>query len=656
MTRPVVSIIIVNYNVRDFLESTLHSVRKALDGLTGEVFVVDNNSQDGSVAMVREKFPEVRLHPLTENLGFGRANNLAMREAAGEYFLILNPDTVLQEDTLRAMIAFMAEHPDAGMAGCKVLNADGTFQLPCRRGFPTPWASFCKVFGLSALFPKTRLFAGYNLTYLDENKEYPIDAVAGSFMFVRRAVFEQTQGFDEEYFMYGEDLDWCYRTQKRGWQVWYTPRTSIVHYKGESTKRSSIDEVRVFYDAMHIFVRKNFSAPWVFIAFLRAGIAVRSAIAVVLKRRRAIALAMLDALVVAATLLLSTWRRFGSPFGFAPYAYPQAVIVPVGVVLGSLWLFGVYSRGVYAATRAAMGVVASFFIVASLTFFFKEYAFSRRIVLEVSATAFVVLPLARVALRARAELKRHGALRRTVIVGADPSVAPLVRRLRTGDVHEYDIVGLIAPGVESIGRTVADVPVIGSMQTIARTIAERDITDVIFVSDAVPYAEMLAIMQRCAEQQVTFRLVPSNADILVAKSGVDALGDYPLVAFTYNIHKPLHRAMKRAFDVAVAAPALVVTLPVTMFSPAARRVAGVLWRVCAGRMSLVGPHLPSPHEEHLGKPGAVNLGETYASGRLSQEQRTQFDEYYAKHQSVLLDLNVLIRAARNAVRRRTSGA
>src|SRR5512138_2330859 len=211
------SVIIVNYNVRQFLESSLLSIQRALQGMSGEIFVVDNASEDGSVEMVRRKFPGVRCIENRENIGFSRANNIALAQATGDLILLINPDTIVQEDTFRVMKAFFDATPDAGCAGCTILNPDGSFQLPCRRSFPTPWVAFTKIFGLSALFPRSRIFGQYNLTYLDPQKTYRVDAISGSFMMVRRSVVEKVGGLDESFFMYGEDLDWCFRIGEAGY-------------------------------------------------------------------------------------------------------------------------------------------------------------------------------------------------------------------------------------------------------------------------------------------------------------------------------------------------------------------------------------------------------------------------------------------------------
>jgi len=216
------SIIIVNYNVKEFLQNLLHSIDKAAQSIKHEVIIVDNASDDGSVEYLQKNFLQqdrIKLIANKKNLGFGRANNQGLKIAQGKYLLLLNPDTLLSEDTLKKMIGFLEKSSDAGMAGCKILNPDGTLQLACRRSFPGPWVSFCKVTGLSTLFPNSRLFAKYNLTYLDENQTYEVDAISGSFMMLKKEVYDKVGGFDEDFFMYGEDLDLCYRIQKSGYKV-----------------------------------------------------------------------------------------------------------------------------------------------------------------------------------------------------------------------------------------------------------------------------------------------------------------------------------------------------------------------------------------------------------------------------------------------------
>ena len=254
------SIVIVNYNVKEFLQNLLHSIEKASSNISKEIIIIDNASDDGSVEVIKDKFPSTKLIENKINVGFGKANNQGLEIARGEHILFINPDCIVSEDTFDKLITFFESNPNCGLAGCKILNSDGSLQLACRRSFPGPWTSFTKVTGLSGLFPNSKIFARYNLTYRDENKTYEVDAVSGSFMMMRRDVYKKTGGFDEQFFMYGEDLDLCYRVQKAGYKVFYVHNTQVIHYKGESTKRSNLDDTKLFYDAMHLFVKKHLSS------------------------------------------------------------------------------------------------------------------------------------------------------------------------------------------------------------------------------------------------------------------------------------------------------------------------------------------------------------------------------------------------------------
>ena len=243
------SIVIVNYNVRAYLEECLQSVRKALEGIEGEVWVVDNNSQDDSVETLRRAYPWVRLVANTENMGFARANNLAIRQSQSDYVLLLNPDTVVEEPTLRGVLDFMDAHPEAGGAGVMMHNADGTLAPESRRGLPTPWVAGLKMLG----FTKR-----YYMSHLPWDQPGRIDVISGAFCMLRRKAIDQVGLLDEDFFMYGEDIDLSFRLLKGGWQNWYLP-FSITHYKGKSTQKTDYRYVHIFYQAMLIFFRKHYS-------------------------------------------------------------------------------------------------------------------------------------------------------------------------------------------------------------------------------------------------------------------------------------------------------------------------------------------------------------------------------------------------------------
>ena len=251
------SVIIVNYNVKYYLEQCLESVRRASQGLQTEVFVVDNLSTDGSVKYLRERFPEVTFVANKENVGFARANNQAIRQSTGKYVLLLNPDTIVGEDTLHQFVAFMEAHPEAGGAGAYMLHVDGTFAPESRRGMPTPFVAFCKMAGLTKLFPKSRLFGRYYMGYLDEREVNEIEVISGAYMLLRREALDKVGLLDEDFFMYGEDIDLSYRVVQGGWKNYFLP-VRMLHYKGESTVKNSYRYVYTFYEAMRLFFRKHY--------------------------------------------------------------------------------------------------------------------------------------------------------------------------------------------------------------------------------------------------------------------------------------------------------------------------------------------------------------------------------------------------------------
>lgn len=251
------SIVIVNYNVKYFLEQCLYSVRSAIGGLNVEIFVVDNHSQDGSIAYLKPKFPEVIFIANQDNPGFSKANNQAILQSRGKYVLLLNPDTVIGEDILSSLCLFMDEHPDAGGLGVKMIDGFGVFLPESKRSFPTPWVSFCKLFGLTKLFPNSKRYSAYSLPYLDPDKQHQVDVLSGAFMFLRRKALDKVGLLDESFFMYGEDIDLSYRVVLGGYQNYYLPER-ILHYKGESTKRGDKKFIKAFYGAMLIFYKKYY--------------------------------------------------------------------------------------------------------------------------------------------------------------------------------------------------------------------------------------------------------------------------------------------------------------------------------------------------------------------------------------------------------------
>ncbi len=635
---PDISVIIVNYNVKDYLLQCLRSLNASVGSVTTEVIVVDNDSHDGSVEELQPLFPSVRWIALDENIGFGRANNVGLEHASGRYVLYLNPDTIIGADTLSVMCKFLDEHPKTGIAGCKVLNPDGSFQVACRRGLPTPWVSFCKLFGLQRLFPSSKLFAGYNLTYLPVDATYAVDALIGAFMVGRTELMRSLGGFDPAFFMYGEDIDLCYRVQQAGFDVTYVHTTSIVHYKGESTKRSSINEVRVFYDAMEIFAKKHFGGSRIFLAFLRLGIGVRAVLARAMRKRREIITWLLDMLALNTALLAATSVRFDGPFGFPEYAYPLVQIVVTLVATFSLVAVGEYVEYRPTVRRSIVGLLVTFFVLSSLTYFFKEYAFSRGVLLMTIGFTAVVMTLLRgvVALR---EGSRAVATRRVLLVGCTPHAERIAQELATAENRHTELVGIVAT-TSFTSETFAGLRIVGDATYLARILDATGAQEVILTDPTVSKERIMELMIACSGYRARFHLATDYDDVITARIINDVAGVEPTVSLP-PLLRFRNRVAKRFLDVTLALLVLTLSVP-GLILPGVRRAMPTWFDVLRGRRSVVGLY-PDGKIRSTGRMGVTGLAHISSPKRLSSAAVSQLNDYYIESYTLALDIEIILK-------------
>ncbi|MEG1573210.1 MAG: glycosyltransferase [Bacteroidales bacterium] len=391
------SIVIVNYNVCSFLEQCLASVQKAISHLNVEIFVVDNNSVDGSVEMVKAKFPQVFCIDNKENVGFAKANNQAIRLAKGRYILLLNPDTVVEADTFDLCVAFMEETKDAGALGVKMLDGKGRFLPESKRGLPTPEVSFYKISGLSKLFPYSKRLGKYHLSYLDKDQIHSVDILSGAFMLLRTSVLEKIGLLDESFFMYGEDVDLSYRVLLGGYQNYYFPKTRIIHYKGESTKKGSLNYVIVFYRAMQIFAEKYFSKKntCLFSWFIKIAIWARASLSIFQRIFTKIAFPVFDFVLSYGILVLLqyVWSRFYfQNVEHFPQIYTHWILPIYALIwIVALWVGKAYTKPIH-VWRIVYGFVGgSVCILLAHALLGAEWHFSRFIIIVGSVLSLGVL-------------------------------------------------------------------------------------------------------------------------------------------------------------------------------------------------------------------------------------------------------------------------
>lgn len=639
-----ISIVIVNYNVKHFVEQCLHSVYRALKDIEGEVFVVDNNSVDGSVALIREKFPQVTLIENKFNAGFSKANNQAIRQCRGEYVLLLNPDTVVQEDTFHKTIEFMDTHPDAGALGVKMVDGKGNFLPESKRGLPTPEVAFYKMFGLSKIFRGSKRFGRYHLTYLDKNKTHPIDVLSGAFMLLRKAALDKVGLLDEDYFMYGEDIDLSYRIVLGGYKNYYFPQTTIIHYKGESTRKSSINYVFVFYRAMAIFARKHFSGNRArlfsfiihFAIYLRAGVSVSWRIA------RQMFVPALDF----TTIFLSLFAvkefyekqvKFVSGEGtYAPHLVKWAFLAYSLIWVLSVFFSGGYDRPVR-LKRLFRGVLAGMAIILiGYSLLPEAYRFSRAIILLGTLSTALCLFLLRMLLhlaRVRGYVLWQNESKRIAIVGDEDEYARVRELLKETHVTPAFC------GFVSTEERAHLLPSIGTIGQLSEVVQIHQVQEIIFCSKNLSSQQIIATMLQLVSAGVDFKIAPPESLSIIGSNSIDTAGDLYVIDFN-SVSKPHNKRNKRVFDFLFSLALLGLLPVVAVLQKKPGAFLSNLFMVLFGARTWVGYEAGSdPRLPHIKKA----VLPPYAHLDLSDpEARNKVNLTYSKNYRVENDLQIVL--------------
>jgi GT2 family glycosyltransferase len=624
------SIIIVNYNVQYFLEQALLAVRRAAASIDAEVWVVDNRSSDGSVQLVREKFPEVQLIDNQDNVGFAAANNQAIRAAAGAYVLLLNPDTVVAEDTFAKCLAFMDAHPEAGALGVRMVDGAGRFLPESKRGFPTPWVAFCKTFGLSALFPKSKLFNEYHLGYLAEYDIHTVDVLAGAFMLLRRAALDKTGLLDETFFMYGEDIDLSYRIVQAGYKNYYFPNTTIIHYKGESTKKGSLNYVRVFYQAMIIFARKHFRGRQAsfFVLMLQLAIYFRAFLTLITNVLSRIRLPLLDAAVMYVGLcgLKIFWAHY---YYKDPDYFKDHMLYFNFPLYTMIWVLTLYFSGAYDdrgnLRRLVRGIfIGTVLIAAVYGFLDLAYRSSRAIIVLGMAWAMAGTAALRMLWHfiqyKNFDVGRERA-KNLVIVGTIAESERAEKLLQQAQVQK-NLLGVIAPNSDA-----DDNIFLGNISQLQDLVKIYDVEEIIFCSKDTENQQIITCMHTLGTK-INYKILPEGSQSIIGSSSKHTAGELYTIDVRFRIADPRQRRSKRSFDVLLAL-FIMITLPLQVFI--IKRWVGLLYNlyeVLRGRKSWVGYALPVSPTGHLPRllPGILSPadGLPVADVQASTVQRLNF--------------------------------
>ncbi len=654
------SIIIVNYNVKYFLEQCLYSVRKAAKGIALEVIVVDNNSVDGSVEMLKDKFKDILLIENRKNTGFSVANNQGIEIAKGEYILLLNPDTVVQEDTFEKILTFMDEHPDAGGLGVKMIDGKGNFLPESKRGLPTPMVAFFKIFGLARLFPKSKLFGKYHLGYLSNDEVHEVDVLAGAFMLMRKTVLEKVGLLDETFFMYGEDIDLSYRIQLGGYKNYYYPNTSIIHYKGESTKKSSVNYVFVFYNAMIIFAKKHFSKnnAQLFSFLINIAVYVRAGFAIFSRMISRLVLPFLDASTwfVGLYIIKIYWENNHKYVRkeYAPELIQIAVPAYILAWLFSVWLMGGYDKP-YKLSRLVRGLfIGSLIIACTYAFLNEDWRFSRAIIIlgafwTVISSVGLRLLLNFFGLK-NYKLDGISSEKNIVIVAKQEEGRRVLETIKQA-IGTVNFIGFVHPDKvyqEQNEEYLGNIIQLGEIAEVYR------IDEIIFSTKNLALHEIIHSMAMVKNTNVDYKIAPEESLFIIGSNSVDNPGDLYTIDINFNINKPQHIRNKQILDFLLSF-FLLITFPIHLiFLKKPLQLLLNCWDVLRVEKSWVGYINTTIDNRHLPKikKGILNPGDGLKKNlTLDEHTSKRLNLLYAKHYQLDKDLVLMWRAYRKLSRK-----
>ncbi len=619
--------------------------------------MVDNASVDGSVKMVLEKFPEVKCIANQDNPGFAKANNQAIRKSGGEYILLLNPDTIVETDTFSKIIAFMDTHVDAGGLGVKMVDGSGRFLPESKRGLPTPGVAFYKIFGLSRLFPKSKTFNKYHLGYLDKDKTNQVEILAGAFMLMRKSVLDKVGLLDEAFFMYGEDIDLSYRIIKAGFHNYYFPDARIIHYKGESTKKGSLNYVFVFYHAMIIFARKHYSAKnaRLFSMLINMAIYFRAFLSIVSRVLKNTILPLADAALLYAGLALIArlWeQRVIYPWGGH---YPVELYLFVIPLFIATWLISIYYSGGYdkplSLWRAYRGLVAGTIIILVIYALLPEhFRFSRLLILTGTAWGVIVLSVARMLLHAM----RIGGYRinasktkRFAVVGAEPEVKRVADLLQK-TLYNPGFIGLINSSAQKSDKN----EFLGNISQIKDIINIYKIDELIFCAKDMPAENIIDQMSALQHTQIDYKIAPPESMSIIGSKSIDTAGDLYVIDIN-SIGKFQNRRSKRVFDVVISI-SLLASYPLTVFITGhPLRYLKNIFDVLFGFLSITG-YYPVDQNEH--RMPAIRNGIIFPTDVLDQQNPdpqtiTRLNMLYARDYRISNEFRLLYKGFRKLGRK-----
>jgi len=579
------AVIIVNYNVKYFLKQCLESVYNSTSLENIEVYVVDNDSKDGSVEMVVESFPKVKLIANKKNVGFSTANNQAIKETNADYVVLLNPDTLVQSDSFEKVIKFMDEHPDAGGLGVTMIDGNGKFLPESKRGLPTPEVAFFKIFGFSKIFPKSKKFGKYHLGYLDKNETHKIEVLSGAFMAMRMETLDKVGLLDEDFFMYGEDIDLSYRITQGGYENYYYPGTTIIHYKGESTKKSSVNYVYVFYKAMAIFAKKHFESnkASLFSKLINIAIFFSASLAIIKRFFSLFFLPIIDFCAVFFGLHVVK-TIYQDDHGL--FHQPQLINISFAIY-SLLILIAVFFAGGYDRPIKLQKVVKGVFIGSLLTslvymFVANNYYFS----IGSALLGIVIIMIGLTGIRwilhfFKIKKYRINFFRKRIVIIGDQKESDKVNNLVEHTQLYSSIVGTVSPFHTNNEEYLGDLTQLKSLKE------KHRINEAIFCAENVNYDAVIQTLIDFQDTDIQFKLAHTNDMFVLGSTDMNTSGELHTIK-VLGIESSENKRSKRLIDISFSLKCFVFSPVLILFQKNKMNFLANSWSVLKGKKSWVG--------------------------------------------------------------------
>ena len=670
------SIVIVSYNVKDYLRQCLRSIyRSDLNDDSFEVIIIDNDSHDGTVEDLSKDFKEVKFKKNNKNYGFSKAVNMGINMAKGKFICILNPDIIIQENTFSSLIKFYEEKDNIGCVGPKILNSDGSIQHSCKRSFPTPLNAISRLLGLDKLFPKSKIFGKYNLTYLDINKIHKVDSISGAFMLFHKKIINKIGLFDEDFFMFGEDIDFCHRIKDSGYDNYYNPKTEIIHYKGESVKNAPYDMVNVFYSAMHIYFDKysdRYNYWYLINVFVKFGLWIRrffSYLKLVLTNMLSL---FFDTVSIALSFSLSIY--FWYNFQHEQSVNYLKILSHWQLALNFILCWYIASKLTraykdnFSVTRFFLSILITFLISSTSTYFISFFAYSRGVLLISTLITFFLLIGWRFLIIKIFPLKVFSGFvdRRALIIGSDKKSFEIGEEIRKNPENRINIIGYTDRSNPLFINNF-----LGKLEYIKGIVKKNKITEIIIRENYIQSKEIFKIIKSLNDLKLTFKIIPMENNIILGKGEIEQISGIDLMSYEVPFLERGNILIKRFFDIFVSLLLIIITFPIYLIyflfnkiytqkmwgldgeeielkfiSSKKNFISSIplLYHILYGDISFVGSQIVSIQNKNpynILKPGLISL---INIKKYKDNDSQRINDYYIRNQSLTFDIEIILKS------------